>query len=208
MTQKTVIIDYGLGNLRSVQKAILRIGLNAEVSGEWSVIQSADRLILPGVGHFAQGMRNLRNLNLVDILSEKVMVGKVPILGICLGMQLMTKFSEEGNCDGLSWIDATTKLFLKNEQNPSLKVPHMGWNTLFVNKDTPLTQDIQQDSFFYFVHSYFVECANRDDVLTTTKYGLDFVSSFQRENIYGLQFHPEKSHFQGLEMLKNFIKEV
>jgi len=195
------IVDYGIGNLKSILNILNYIGVNSRISNSIEDIRNADKLILPGVGHFKTGMKNLIHSNLIDTLNEEVLAKKKNILGICLGMQLMTKHSEEGDCDGLGWIDATTKKFQLSEP---LKVPHMGWNNVNYKKDTALNKNISKEPRHYFVHSYFVDCNNKEDVLATTLYGNEFVSAFQHKNIYGVQFHPEKSHKYGMELLRNF----
>ncbi len=199
-----VIIDYGMGNLRSVQKAFERIRIPASISSNANDIETADKLVLPGVGHFERGVRNLTNRSLFELLNVQVKDKKKPILGICLGMQLMTQFSEEGNCNGFGWIKARTQKF--SFQANGLKIPHMGWNNLLVKNSDTLFKDITTENFFYFVHSYYVTCDNDADVLAETNYGNGFVSSFQKENIFGCQFHPEKSHDKGLQILKNYAE--
>jgi len=200
---KIVIIDYGLGNVRSVEKAFFRLGITPEISSCHHDILNADKLILPGVGHFKNGMLNLRGMGLIGPLNEAVLIRKIPILGICLGMQLMTEFSEEGNCEGLKWIKAKTVKFSFNSMK--LKIPHIGWNSLNLLRGNDLLKNINSNDLFYFIHSYYVKCENKNDILTTTYYGIDFVSSFNNQNIFGCQFHPEKSHSKGLEILKKFI---
>lgn len=199
---KLVIIDYGMGNIRSVEKAFVRIGLQPVISSDPQVINTADKLILPGVGHFRKGIENLKKISLFEILNELVLQKNIPILGICLGMQLMTEFSEEGNCPGFGWIKARTIRFSFNNE---LKIPHMGWNNLLIERDNMLLKNISEEDMFYFVHSYYIICNNNQDVLSKTKYGIEFVSSFNYKNIFGTQFHPEKSHQQGLQIIKNFV---
>lgn len=198
-----VIVDYGLGNLRSVQKAFERIGVHAQISGDVSVIQKSERLVLPGVGHFAKGMENLKRSGLIEVLNKSVLQDKTPILGICLGMQLMTSHSEEGDCEGLNWIDAQT---IKFEKDPTkkFKVPHIGWNSIELKNQSNIIRGLESDAQFYFVHSYYVICNDESDVLSRTEYGRNFHSGFQKDNIIGVQFHPEKSYTNGLQMLKNF----
>lgn len=196
------IIDYGMGNLRSVQKAFERIRVTAKISSDVSEILNAEKLVLPGVGHFAQGISNLKKKGLFNTLNEAVIEKKKPILGICLGMQLMTEYSEEGNCEGFGWVNANTKRF--TFKTNGLKIPHMGWNNLSIKNSDSIFRGISAENFFYFVHSYFISCKNESDILTETVYGNDFVSSFQKGNIFGCQFHPEKSHDKGLLILKNF----
>ncbi len=198
-----VIINYKLGNLRSVQKTFERINYQCEITCDLAKIEKADKLILPGVGNFKKGMENLRELDMIDILTRKVIKEKTPILGICLGMQLMTKFSEEGNVDGLGWLDSKVVRFETNDSS-RWKIPHMGWNTINMIKDSLIiTNDIIESSF-YFVHSYYVKCNNRSDILSTTEFNIEFVSTIENGNIFGTQFHPEKSHKQGVLILKNF----
>jgi imidazole glycerol-phosphate synthase subunit HisH len=198
-----VIIDYGMGNIRSVLNKIHRAGYEAAVSDDLLVIGNAGKLILPGVGHFLNGMKQLKKRNLIDILNQKVLIEKTPILGICLGMQLLTKHSEEGDAAGLGWIDAETIKFRLSDIRH--KVPHMGWNSIEKKKDSPLLKDIPDNSFYYFVHSYYVTCKDDKDILTMTEYSTHFVSAVQRNNVYGTQFHPEKSHEWGEKMLNNFL---
>ena len=201
---KLVIVDYGMGNLRSVKKSLDRIGANVEISDDLNVIESATKIILPGVGNFSKGIDNLKSNGTDSMLSYKVLTEKTPILGICLGMQLMAKYSEEGNKPGLSWIDAEiVKFNIKNILKH--KVPHIGWNSLTKKKDSVLLNHIDNESLFYFIHSYHMQCNDEQDIISTTLYDYSFVSSIQRENIYGTQFHPEKSHDWGSVILKNFI---
>jgi glutamine amidotransferase len=200
-----VIIDYGMGNLGSIQNIVKKAGYKSIISSKMVDISNADKLILPGVGNFKEAMINLTQLNLITILNKKVLVDKTPILGICLGMQLMTSFSEEGNVHGLDWIKGNTiKLEFSNQ--PEIKIPHMGWNEIIVRKTSKLNTDFEIPSRFYFVHSYFVNCEDKKDILHETDYHGIFTSSFNRDNIYGVQYHPEKSHVFGLQLMKNFIE--
>lgn len=196
------IINYGMGNLRSVEKAFNRIKINALITDDWNEIEKASHLILPGVGHFKTAMDKLKKYDWLDKLNETVTVKKKPILGICLGMQLMTNFSEEGYASGLGWIDAETFKF-SVDLNSRLRIPHMGWNNLNIMKNSAL-EIANKDDSFYFVHSYYVRCKNKNEILATTNYDNEFVSAFQKENIIGVQFHPEKSHNAGLRLLKSF----
>jgi glutamine amidotransferase len=196
------IVDYNLGNPKSIKNMLGYLGIESQITSDPIGIASADRLILPGVGHFQHGMEQLRQMGLIEVLNKVVLEDKKPILGICLGMQLLTQFSEEGNVEGLGFIDAQTKKF--NLDDPKLKIPHMGWNTVKFNKESELTTEIRSNPRYYFVHSYYVECNDKNDVLCTTQYGQEFVSGFQNDNIFGLQFHPEKSHKFGMELLVNF----
>ncbi len=168
------IVDYGMGNLRSVLNKLQRMDVEVVISSGIEDIEKAEKLILPGVGSFAAGMNNLEEYNLISILQRKVVEEKTPILGICLGMQMLTKKSEEGGVDGLGWIDADTKQFKFKGEHNGLKLPHMGWNSIDIRKDSPLLKGISTDSEFYFVHSYHVCCNNADDIAATTNYGYDF----------------------------------
>lgn len=196
------IIDYGLGNLASIQNMFRKIDVESEITSNPKKIMMATKLILPGVGAFDHGMENLKKLKLIPAIEEQVLKRKIPILGICLGMQLMTGKSEEGKLPGLGWINAETVKFAFTSEK--LKVPHMGWNSVTVDKKHYLTQELPRNSRFYFVHSYHVILENKADNLMTTDYGGNFTSAFQRENIMGVQFHPEKSHQFGMQLLENF----
>lgn len=201
MDKKVGIIDYQMGNIRSVQKAFYTLDIPAVISNKADDLKNASHLILPGVGHFSKGMENIKKFGLQDLLNELVVIKGKPILGICLGMQLMSDFSEEGNSDGLSWIKGKTIRF----KNINLKIPHTGWNSVIKINDNSLLNDINEESEFYFVHSYHVICDNIQDIILKSTYGIEFVSGFRKKNIVGLQFHPEKSHSDGLKLLKNFI---
>ena len=200
-----VIVDYGMGNIGSLKNILKKIGHQAIISNDLNEIRNASKLILPGVGHFEEAMVNLHRLNLIKILNHKVLVEKTPILGICLGMQLMTSFSEEGNVHGLDWIKGKTAKFTFPNQ-PEIKIPHMGWNEIIPSKSNKINTDFEIPSRFYFVHSYFVSCEDSNDILHETDYHGVFTSAFNKENIYGVQYHPEKSHVFGLQLMKNFIE--
>jgi glutamine amidotransferase len=175
------------------------------ITSDPAEIEVAEKFILPGVGHFDKAMHNLTHLGLVDVLRKKVLEDKVPVLGICLGMQLLCKNSEEGSRDGLGFVDAYVKRFYFTDEI-GLKIPQMGWNLIKPEKASPLLENNGKDSRFYFVHSYHVVCNNPQDVLTSTYHGYRFTSSFERDNIIGVQFHPEKSHRFGMQLLKNFVE--
>jgi len=193
-----------MGNLTSVQKAFKRIGSEAKISSDPAEILNAEKLVLPGVGHFKSGMEHLRERRLIEPLNKKVLEEGTPIIGICLGMQLMTRYSEEGNAEGLGWFDANTIRFNLTGNTHNLRVPHMGWNTLQFNGEDPMLRGIDMSAKFYFVHSYHVICRNSEDVFATTGYDITFTSAIHKGSIYGFQFHPEKSHENGLRLLKNF----
>jgi glutamine amidotransferase len=199
------IIDYGMGNLGSIKRKLNNIGEEAVISSDIFDIVNADKLILPGVGHFQRAVENLRKLNLWDIINEVVLLKKKPVLGICLGMQLMAKRSEEGDAEGFGWFDAdVVKIRVKDKLK--YKVPHIGWNHITKKKESNLMNDLPDLSEFYFVHSYHFRCNNPEDILNETEYETKFTSAVEKDNIFGVQYHPEKSHDAGELLLKNFIK--
>lgn len=201
---QTVIIDYGMGNLRSVMRKCERITKGVTISSKVSDIVNADKLILPGVGHFATGVKNLKDLGIWQALEHQVIEKGTPILGICLGMQLMAQASEEGDAEGFGWIKGRVKRFgVKNTLK--FKVPHMAWNSVNLKKESRLYAGHSPDHLYYFVHSYHMVCDLEEQILTTSSYEYDFVSSVEYKNIYGVQFHPEKSHDVGQQMLSNFL---
>ncbi|MFC1584835.1 imidazole glycerol phosphate synthase subunit HisH [Fibrobacterota bacterium] len=199
-----VIIDYGLGNLRSIHYKLQKSKIESVISSSLQDIKTADKLILPGVGNFATGMANLIELGLIPLLHEKVIDGSTPILGICLGMQLFSLRSDEGGAEGLGWIDGETRRFDFNGRISNPPIPHVGWNTITVKNRHDLLEDISEDQEFYFTHSYHVCCKKPEQIAAVTDYGYEFVSAVCRGNIFGTQFHPEKSHRRGFEIIKNF----
>jgi glutamine amidotransferase len=201
-----IIVDYGMGNLGTVATKIKKMDTSVVISSNPEEISLADKIILPGVGSFKAGMENLRNRNLIDVLDKKVVREKTPILGICLGMQLFTKKSEEGFVDGLGWIDAETIRFRFHDAQNGLKIPHMGWNTITIKNHHPILRDLGDQSRFYFVHSYHARCENPENIVAQTEYGYPFSSVITKENIIGVQFHPERSHKFGMKILKNFVE--
>jgi glutamine amidotransferase len=198
------IIDYGAGNLGSILNMMKRIGSEALLVSNPKDLVNATKIILPGVGHFDHGMKQLHKSGMIELLHEKVINENVPILGICLGAQMMCKGSEEGNLPGLSWFDSEVIKFNFDPMNPH-RIPHMGWNFVKQMKDSIITQNMPQDSRFYFVHSYHMVPNDDKDVLFKTNYGYDFVSGLQHENRFACQFHPEKSHKFGVQIFKNFV---
>ena len=198
------IIDYGLGNLRSVSAAIDYLGYSWRVTRDRSEIRNSNKLILPGVGSYGDGIKRIREYGLDDVLTELVINHKVPILGICLGFQLMGNSSTEfGSHTGLSWLDADTVAL---RSSAGYRIPHVGWNGHKQIGRSRLFVDIPEDALFYYVHSYHMVCANQEDVAAICKYSENFTSAIERENIFGTQFHPEKSQRWGLHLLKNFLK--
>jgi glutamine amidotransferase len=201
----TTIVDYGMGNLGSIQNMLKKLGEASIITSDPYVIEQADRLILPGVGAFDSGMIQLNESNLITSLNKRVLQDKVPILGICLGIQLMTKSSMEGKLNGLGWFDAHTIKFEIKEGTNKYVLPNMGWRKVAIRKEIPLFKGLEEDSWFYFVHNYHLVTDNEGLVSMTSEYGYDFVVSLNNENILGVQFHPEKSHKYGLRLLQNFI---
>ena len=201
-----VVIDYDVGNIGSILNMLKKVGAAAICSSDKNTIENAEKLILPGVGSFDQAFAKLNASGLVPVLNQKVIEDQTPIFGICLGMQLFTQRSEEGSAKGLGWLDATVKRFDFEEGLSSLKIPHMGWNRVDIRNESPLFANMHENHRFYFVHSYHIECHDEHDVVGLTRYGYPFVSMIQKENIFGVQFHPEKSHKYGMQILKNFIE--
>ncbi|MDO9419789.1 MAG: imidazole glycerol phosphate synthase subunit HisH [Herminiimonas sp.] len=199
------IVDYGMGNLGSIKNMLKKVGFQCEITSSPDKIMSASKLILPGVGAFDAGMARLNDSGLIPALNEQVLLNKIPVLGICLGMQLMTHSSEEGHLPGLGWVDAKTIRFSFPE-NSHLKVPHMGWNIVTFPKSSNLINAAEIEERFYFVHSYYVKCENNHDVLMRAKYGHEFDAGFEVGNVMGVQFHPEKSHKFGMRLLRNFAE--
>lgn len=199
------IIDYKMANLGSILNMIKKIRVPATATAEPSVIEKAEKIILPGVGAFDNAMRNLQATGLIPLLEQRILREGTPLLGICLGMQLLSRSSTEGKIPGLGWIDAET---IKFSFDPSthLKIPHMGWSEIQTAKESPLMEGLGDHARFYFVHSYHVVCTNSNDVLATATYGRRFTAAVQQKNIMGVQFHPEKSHRFGLQLLTNFSR--
>ncbi len=201
------IVNYGMGNLGSIRNMLKRIGVKSEVVSHPEEIYNASKILLPGVGAFDVAMHSIKQAGLIDVLNEKANIQQVPILGICLGMQLLTDSSEEGVQEGLGWIPAKTISF-KGRINKKFKIPHMGWNIVKKGVDSKLIEGFGKDKDirFYFVHSYFVKVDSQQNSILRTYYGLEFDSAIQNDNIYGAQFHPEKSHKFGMRILKNFAE--
>jgi glutamine amidotransferase len=198
------IIDYGLGNLASIANMLKKIGTPARISSDREQIKRAEKIILPGVGAFDQGMQALINQGLLEILHTKALLEKIPILGICLGMQLLTKSSAEGQLKGLGFIAAHTQKF--SFQDTKLKVPHMGWNTVIPQNNHLLFKGLEEEQRFYFAHSFYVACEQQHNILAKAHYGIEFAAAIAHENILGVQFHPEKSHKFGMNLLKKFAE--
>jgi len=201
------IIDYEMGNLGSIQNMFRYIGVESKIESDPDKIKNASKILLPGVGSFDMAMRKIKEKNLDEVLNEKALKEQVPVLGICLGMQLLTNGSEEGELDGFGWIPSKTMSF-KNRIDSTLKVPHMGWNLVRLREKNPLMQGFDEfdETMFYFVHSYFVKVDNEENSILKTEYGLEFDSAISKDNIFGTQFHPEKSHKFGMKLFENFAR--
>lgn len=195
------IVDYGMGNLGSIRNMLKRIGVKCNIVSDADGIKIAQKLILPGVGAFDNAMERINTGGIREALDQRVLVDKIPVIGICLGMQLLTNFSEEGKLPGLGWIPASTRRFPCNK---NLKVPHMGWNIVETVNPSPLMVGFEEEVRFYFVHSYYVSVDHNKNTMLKTTYGLKFDSAIQCGNIFGAQFHPEKSHRFGMQLLSNF----
>jgi len=198
------IVDHGYANIRSVDRMLRRLNHIPVVSDNRSDIKNADKIILPGIGAFDAPMKRLEELGLIDVLNEHALTRQRPILGICVGMQVMTAGSEEGKAAGLGWIDASCRKF-PPPADTNLRVPHMGWNKVSIQSKADLFAEMGSEAKFYFVHSYYVHLNDKSANAATCTYGLPFCASFQKENIFGVQFHPEKSHRFGLGLLKAFL---
>ncbi|WP_148624594.1 imidazole glycerol phosphate synthase subunit HisH [Aliarcobacter cryaerophilus] len=201
------IVDYGMGNLGSIQNMFKYIGVEVEIQSDVDKIKNATKILLPGVGSFDTAMKRINEGDLKEVLNEKALKEQVPVLGICLGMQLLTNSSEEGSLSGLGWIDAKTMNF-KDRIDKKYKIPHMGWNIVNKSNESLLTDGFEEfeETRFYFVHSYFVKVEDEKNSILKTNYGVEFDSAIQKDNIYGAQFHPEKSHKFGMKLFENFAR--
>lgn len=200
----TTIIDYGSGNIRAICNIYDVLDISYNVASSVEQIELADKIILPGVGAFDETISKLNENNFRATLDKKVLEEKIPILGICVGMQMLGNVSEEGTLKGLEWISGKVKLFDKEQIQGKPKLPHLGWNSIKITNENPLFKNIDETEGFYFVHSYYFECDDIKNVIATAEYGKSFHASINKENVYGVQFHPEKSHDNGIQLLKNF----
>lgn len=201
------IVDYGMGNLGSIKNMFKYIGVETTIESVVDKIKNASKILLPGVGSFDTAMKKINESDLKEVLNEKALKEQVPVLGICLGMQLLTNCSEEGSLGGLGWIDAKTMSF-KNRIDKKYRIPHMGWNIVNKSNVSLLTNGFEEfdETRFYFVHSYFVKVEDEKNSILKTNYGVEFDSAIQKDNIYGAQFHPEKSHKFGMKLFENFAR--
>jgi len=198
------IIDYGLGNIRAFVNVYERLNIKTKIARLPEDLKEATKLILPGVGAFDYAMSQLNSSGMRDELEKQVIGNNKPIVGICVGMQMLAKSSDEGKLSGLGWIDGKVKKFNVNLIPYKTRLPHMGWNNITTVKDNPLLKSFNGHARFYFLHSYYFVCENQENIISTTDYGIPYASMVNRDNIYGIQFHPEKSHSNGVQLLKNF----
>lgn len=200
------IIDYGLGNVQAFVNVYERLNIPALVAKNIADLKDASKIIMPGVGAFDQAMSKLNNSGLRDSVEQLVLGDKIPILGICVGMQILARSSEEGKMAGLGWIEGEVKKFDNSRLSLKLPLPHMGWNTIVPDNGNPVLANMSSESRFYFLHSYYFQCRHPKNIIATTGYGTRFSSAVNSENIYGVQFHPEKSHRWGIKLLKKFAE--
>jgi len=198
------IIDYGLGNIKAFVNVYERLNISCKVAMNSNDLKDASKLILPGVGSFDHAMDRLLQSGMKETIEELVLNHKIPILGICVGMQILAKSSEEGNMPGLGWIDAVVKKFDTSLIPQQTHLPHMGWNSVSLTQKNDLLRGLEANSRFYFLHSYYFSCNNTQDIISESEYGMKFTCAVNCGNIYGVQFHPEKSHHNGITVLKNF----
>lgn len=201
------VVDYGVGNIQAFLNMFKRIGVKAVRAHEPAMLLDAKRLILPGVGHFDHAMQKLNDSGLRSSLEQLVLEECIPILGVCVGMQMLARSSDEGILPGLNWIPGHVRAFEGNDQSAALPMPHMGWNSLHPRPTAnPLYKDLNNMPEFYFLHSYFFDACDNDDVAATAIYGFEFDAAVSRGHIHGVQFHPEKSHHWGEQLIKNFVE--
>jgi len=201
------IIDYGLGNIRAFVNVYERLNIKTKIAHKSGDIEGATKIILPGVGAFDYAMSQLNSSGMRDELEKQVLIYRIPVIGICVGMQMLAKSSDEGKLSGLGWIDGNVKLFDAATIPYKTQLPHMGWNTIEPNnKKNSLLNGFDNQSRFYFLHSYYFVCNNSEDIICSTEYGIKYTSAVNNGNIFGIQFHPEKSHSNGVQLLHNFAK--
>ena len=200
------IIDYGLGNVKAFATVYTKLNIPYKIARQANELLDASKIILPGVGAFDYAMQRLEGSGLRDVLNELVLKNKIPVLGVCVGMQMLANSSEEGKLPGLGWIDGKVKRFETTSMQSNHFIPHMGWNDINIVKQNKLLIDLDESKRFYFLHSYYFHCNNNENKIAETDYGINFTSVVNNENVYGVQFHPEKSHQWGVQILKNFAE--
>lgn len=200
------IVDYGSGNIHAIANIYKRLNINHIITGDTQVLKNATHLLLPGVGAFDETMKILYSSGLKNFLDEMVLEKQKPVMGICVGMQLLAEGSEEGDLEGFGWIKGFVKKFDANLLEVKPHLPHLGWNTVELNKPHPIFNNIDYKKGFYFLHSYYFDCSDNNDIIGSTNYGITYASSVNHKNVFGMQFHPEKSHQNGLNIFSNFSK--
>lgn len=200
------IVDYGSGNIQAIKNIYKKLKVDCIFASKPEHLDGIDKIILPGVGAFDEAIQQLTNSGMKDILTQKVIQESTPVLGVCVGMQIMAKSSDEGNLEGLGWFDAEVKKFDESTINFKPKLPHMGWNELVPNKSHPILNNIDMDKGFYFLHSFYFQCNDENDILAKAHYGSNFHCAVQKNNVFGFQFHPEKSHTNGINLFQNFAE--
>jgi len=198
------IIDYGLGNIKAFANIYKSLNVSYKIISDFHDLAGTDKIIIPGVGAFDHAMKSLNDSGMRDTLDKMVLDDHIPVIGICVGMQMLAKSSEEGVEKGLGWIDGVVKKFDRSKLRSKEPLPHMGWNNVLIDSDNRLLKDLHGNPRFYFLHSYYFECNNPQDVIAKAEYGEAFACVINSGNIYGIQCHPEKSHSNGIQILKNF----
>jgi glutamine amidotransferase len=200
------IVNYGSGNSKAIGNIYERLRISFRIANNPEEIKGSEKIILPGVGAFDETVAMLNDAGFRPVLDHAVLIDKIPVLGICVGMQILAQQSEEGNLPGLGWIDGAVKKIDKSTLTHKPKLPHLGWNSIRIKRQSPLFESLNEEDGFYFLHSYHFQCDQEENILTTTYYGSELVSAVNKENIFGVQFHPEKSHHNGIQLLKNFAE--